>query len=163
MTAPRRPSQHHLESSPEFRDAIGRLEHEAHEQERLAEEDARKKSSSRHFSTIVVGGSALIVVQLGILAYLMFGAKAAVLPQRNGAERPILPPRSCAAVANKTYWLIVRFAHDRGHLPSKLEDLLGRYTDSMPADPVTGRTLEYSTSGDRFTVTCPGAAKAPVT
>lgn len=154
------PDRPRLDPSPAFREAIDRLADEAREQDRRADEENRKaKKGNKYFPAIIAGGSILIIAQGGLLAYLTYGRKETVLPAKAGVERPILPANSCAAVVNKTYWRILAFKKDKGRLPARLDDLLGKYIETIPADPVSGKTLAYSVEGDRFTLRCPTTAR----
>ena len=69
--------------------------------------------------------------------------------------KSILPPNSCNALVNKTYWKVVAYLREEGHPPPHLDDLVPKYLERVPLDPVTGKALSYSTDGTRFQVRCP--------
>jgi hypothetical protein len=49
---------------------------------------------------------------------------------------------------------------DHGHPPASFAEMLGKYIDKLPTDPVTGSRLLYSTDGvQRFELQCPGSTR----
>jgi hypothetical protein len=143
--------------NPEFRQAIGQLAEQAREEDRRAWAEAHKPS--RPISTIIRIGMVLIFLQGFLYLYLYTKQKreVAVAPP---ATRLILPSNSCSSTLHKTYWHVVAYVRDHGHPPASLEELVGKYVDKLPADPATGKPLQYSAAGKSFEVRCPGAATA---
>jgi hypothetical protein len=144
---------------PELRDAIDRLAEEAREQDRLATEKTRKLLTPGPTSRFIRLGMALVAVQLVMLG-ILYGRRQ----QKFSATivRPNLPKLTddCAAVAYKTYWKIAAYIREQGHPPAALSELVGRYVEKLPTDPVTRKPLEYSTDGTGFDLHCPGAPAA---
>jgi hypothetical protein len=136
----------------DFRDAIHGLAKQAREEDRQAE-DRRRRAAKRPFSRFVKIGLALIAVQSALLAalYLNQGKTAATHQE----IKSILPANSCKALVNKTYWKVVAYLREEGHPPPSLDDLVPKYLERVPLDPVTGKPLSYSTDGARFQVRCP--------
>ena len=135
----------------EYRDAIHRLSKQAQREDQQAEE-ARQRAARRPFSRFVKIGALLIVAQLVLLTALYLRQEAVTAQRQIGS---ILPANSCNAAVNKTYWTIVAFVRAEGHPPAGLDDLVPKYLDKLPSDPVTGKPLSYSTDGTRFQVRCP--------
>jgi hypothetical protein len=136
----------------DFRDAIHGLRQQAREEDRQAE-DARKRAAKRPFSRFVKIGVALILAQSALLAVLYKNQEKTAATRQE--IKSILPANSCNAMVNRTYWKVVAFLRDQGHPPARLEDLVPKYLEIVPLDPVTGKALSYSTDGRRFQVDCP--------
>jgi hypothetical protein len=138
----------------DFNDVIGRLAVQAEEEERAAEE-ARRRAARKPFSRFVIAGVTLIAIELGVLwVYRMHQSRIAV--RAAPTVRNLPPENSCGAVAYRTYWQVVKFLKDTQHPPAKLDDLIPRYLDQIPVDPITRKPLEYSTDGKGFDLHCPG-------
>ncbi len=136
----------------DFRDAIHGLSEQAREEDRRAD-DARKRAAKRPFSRFVKVGLALIVAQGALLAVLYRYHEKPVATQQQ--IKSILPVNSCNALVNKTYWKVVAYLREEGHPPAHLDDLVPKYLERLPLDPVTGKPLSYSTDGAHFQVRCP--------
>ena len=135
----------------DYRDAIHRLSKQAQQEDQQAEE-ARRLAAKRPFSRFVKIGALLIVAQL-VLLTVLYLRQQTVSAQRE--IESILPANSCNAAVNKTYWTIVAYLRAEGHPPVSLNDLVPKYLDKLPSDPVTGKPLSYSADGSRFQVRCP--------
>jgi hypothetical protein len=136
----------------DFRDAIHGLAKQAREEDRQAE-DARKRAAKRPFSRFVKVGLALILAQSAMLAVLYRYQDKTVASQQQ--IQSILPANGCNALVNKTYWKVVAYLREVGHPPAQLDDLVPKYLERLPLDPVTGKPLSYSTDGTHFQVRCP--------
>jgi hypothetical protein len=144
---------------PQLRDAIDRLAEEAREQDRLAAEETRKLFSGPPISRFIRVGIALIVVELAMFG-ILYGRRQQKLSATT--VRPNLPELTdkCAALAHETYWKIAAYIRDQGHPPAALSDLVGKYVEKLPTDPVTRKPLGYSTDGTGFDLHCPRVASA---
>jgi len=137
--------------NPEFRHVVNELAHQAREDDRRVKQDAEQRAKKRHFSRVVVVGLLLIAAEAGLLVLLharsRSGPKAAITA---------VPIMNCNAAMHVAYWKIVDYMHAEGHPPVKLSDLVPKYADSVPFDPVSRKPLRYSTDGAKFKVGCPG-------
>jgi hypothetical protein len=136
----------------DFRDAIHGLRQQAREEDRQAE-DARKRAAKLPFSRFVKMGVALILAQSALLGVLYMNQEKPAATRQE--TKSILPPNSCNALVNKTYWKVVAYLRAEGHPPPRLDDLVPKYLENLPLDPVTGKSLSYSTDGTHFQVRCP--------
>jgi hypothetical protein len=136
----------------DFRDAIHGLAEQARAEDRQAS-DARKRVAKRPFSRFVKVGLALIVAQSALL-FVLYHYQEKTVGTRQGIKS-ILPANSCNALVNKTYWKVVAYLREEGHPPAHLDDLVPKYLERLPLDPVTSKPLSYSTDGTRFQVRCP--------
>ena len=146
---------HAAPQTPGFHDEINRLATEAAHDSLKHDEATRKLARRRPFSLFVSAGLALIVAQVVLLIILYSMQRMQVSAVRPPAAR-IQASTDCAAALHDTYWKVVAFLRDHQHLPANLGELLGKYVDKLPADPRSGKALEYSTDGKQFTVGCPG-------
>ena len=138
----------------EFREAIIELAKQAREEDQRADHEAKRRHARRPFAQFVRWGVALIVLQAGI--YLYLSHERGTPTAKKIEHGSLFSANTCNAVLSKTYWQVVTFQRDQGHPPKDLEEMLGKYLDKLPSDPVTGKALEYSTSGERFELHCPG-------
>ncbi|MET0154296.1 MAG: hypothetical protein ABW298_17035 [Candidatus Binatia bacterium] len=136
----------------DLRDAIHGLTRHAREEDRRAEE-ARKRGAKRPFSRFVKIGLALIVAQSALLTVLYVNQEKTAVSRQE--IKSIVPPNSCSALVNTAYWKVVAYLREEGHPPPRLDDLVPKYLERVPLDPVTGKALSYSTDGSRFQVSCP--------
>jgi hypothetical protein len=143
---------------PDFGKAIHQLARQAREEDLRAEEELRKRGERRKIRTFIRLGLALITLEVALYVYLHERQKYAVAtkPAAAVASRP----KTCTAATNRAYWEVVAYVADHGHPPATLAELVGPYVDRLPFDPVSGKPLEYSTDGDRFTIRCASAAPA---
>jgi hypothetical protein len=142
--------------NPDFRHAIKELAEQARAEDLQAAEELRNRKKPRPVQKFIQIGLVLIALQSAVFAYLYVHQKPIVVQPAK-----VAPPKTCSAAVNRTYWKVVAFLTDKGHPPTKLEELLPAYVDKLPADPLTGKPLEYMTDGTRFTLRCPGRG-APV-
>jgi hypothetical protein len=143
----------------DFRHTIHKLAEQARAEDLKAEEELRKRAEKKPFSRFVWVGATLIVLQLALLAVLyMNGRKEAVRSKQ--ALRTMLPANGCNATAYTTYWKIVSYIRAEGHPPAKLDDLIPKYMENLPFDPVSGKPLEYATDGQKIQLSCPGQHSA---
>ena len=139
----------------EFREAIVELAKQAREDDERAEAEVKRRLTKRPFAQFVKFGVALIVLQAALYVYLT-NRKPETVPA-SAAKKSLFPENNCNAVLYQTYWRIIAFQRDNGHPPAGFDQMLGKYLDKLPNDPVTGKPLDYSTDGKRFEVRCPGS------
>jgi hypothetical protein len=137
--------------NPDFRHAIEALAEQAREEDLRAAEELRKRNKPRPVQRFIYVGLLLITLQSALFIYLYTRGKPAVV-------RPVAvaAPTTCSGAVSRAYWQVVAYLDHEGHPPVKLEDLLPNYLDKLPADPVSGKPLDYTTDGTRFTLRCPG-------
>ena len=141
-------------TSADFNTAISELAAQARKEDQQAVEDARKRAKATSFRKFVRFGVALIVVQLVCLGFLYLRARP---PQTATPQRANVVIRNdCPGTAYRTYWKVVQYMKDHGQPPANLGELIGKYVDKPPTDPVSGKPLRYTTDGKNFTVRCPG-------
>lgn len=139
---------------PGLRETMGRLTGLAREEKLRTEAEIRKRAVSRRpFSRFVRISLWLIASQI-VLLVVLYGSNRKELWLSGKPTVSLLPANSCQAQAYSTYWQIVAYAREHGHPPAKLEDLLGKYFETMPHDPATGKALNYSADGERFELSC---------
>ena len=142
----------------DFGKAIHQLAREAREEDLRAEEELRKRGERRPIRTFIRLGLVLITLEVALFFYFHEHQKYAVATRPVVAEASL--PKTCTAATNRAYWEVVAYVADHGHPPATLAELVGTYVDRPPFDPVSGKPLEYSTDGDRFTIRCASAAPA---
>jgi hypothetical protein len=141
----------------EVRRAIRNLAKQARKEELEAEKQARRRTQRRPMSIVIRVGLVLIAIQISLFAYLYTTGRRA--PQ---ADQAIKKPAAtnCETVRHRTYWKVVAYMRDHGHPPASFAEMLGKYIDKLPTDPVTGSRLLYSTDGvQRFELQCPGSTR----
>lgn len=147
----------------DFHHAIGDLAQQAREDDRRVEEEAARRARPSPYARFIRIGLALIALQGALFVYLYVRAPhpAAI---KHVTTRDLFPKNDCNAALYRAYWKIVAFWKDQGSPPASLDQLLGKYFQELPVDPVSGKPLEYSTDGRRFELRCPGvrSAAAPV-
>lgn len=143
----------------DFRDAIGGLAAQAREDNRRVEAEAARRAKPNPFTRFVRIGLALIALQAGLFVYLYVRALHPA-EIKHTTTRDLFPKNDCNAALYRAYWRIVAFWKDQGSPPASLDQLLGKYFQELPLDPVSGKPLEYSTDGRRFELRCP-AVQAP--
>jgi hypothetical protein len=143
---------------PNFRNTIQDLAKQAQEEDRRAEEDARKSRRRKSFSRFVGGALLLIAVELVSLAVLYRHQPEMAVKKAPPSSR--FAPGSCNAIVFDTYWKVVKYIKEKDHPPASLNDLVPDYLGKVPLDPLTSKPLEYSAHGDRFNLNCPGAHTA---
>ncbi len=135
---------------------IGRLAHAAREHSaRIEERPCRPFPRPRRISPLVWTGVALVLVELVSLAVL-YGMRVQERATVGRSANPMLTRSDCDGVRYRTYWKIVEYLRDKGRPPATLSDMVGGYVSELPSDPKTGKPLEYSRSGDGFSLHCPG-------
>jgi hypothetical protein len=144
---------------PEFRNRIRDLANQAREDDQRAAEEARKRQRRRSFSRFVAVGLTLITLELASLAFLYHRTGEGV-EIKKATVHSRFAPGSCNGIVFNTYWKVVRYLKANDHPPASLNDLVPKYLDKLPFDPVTGKPLEYSTHGNHFNLNCPGATTA---
>ena len=99
-------------------------------------------------------GIALIcveVISLGVLQTTQSRQLSSRRPQPN----PLLHRNDCRGEIYRTYRKIVAYMEDHDRQPpDTLQDLVGRYSDIPPADPVTGKPLVYAKQGAKLVLRC---------
>jgi hypothetical protein len=139
------------------RRAIRDLARQAREEDLKAEKQARRRVPRRAVSILIRVGLVLIATQIGLFAYLYTTAQ---LEQQGDQATEKAAATNCETVRHRTYWKVVAYMRDEGHPPASFEQLLGKYIDKLPTDPVTGNELLYSTDGaQRFELQCPGSVR----
>ena len=101
----------------------------------------------------------MIAVEFTSLAILS-RHQPGVVAKNAAPPRSLFAPGTCNAIVFDTYWKVVHYIKDVDHPPASLNDLVPKYLDKLPSDPVTGEPLEYSSDGSRFNLNCPGARPA---
>ena len=140
---------------PEFHDVIRDLAQQAREDDRKADEQARRLSTRRPVSLVIKIGLALVGAEL--VSLLVLTSQRKEIPARI-TRNPVLAKNNCSSAVYRTYWKIVAYIKDNDHPPARLDDLVPKYLDKLPFDPATGKQLEYSINGARFDVHCAGQA-----
>ena len=137
--------------NPEFRHAIEKLAEQAREEDLRAADELRNRTKRRPVQKFIRAGLVLIALQAALFIYLY-------TQQKPAAVHPVAlaPPTTCSGAINRTHWRLVAYLNREGHTPATLEELVPNYMERLPADPVTGKPLEYRTDGTHFTVSCPG-------
>jgi hypothetical protein len=139
------------------RRALRDLAKQAREDDLKAENQARRRIRRRPVSMLIRVGLVLIATQIALFAYLYTAAQLEQQAEQ-AAEKPAAT--NCETVRHRTYWKVVAYMRDEGHPPASFEQLLGKYIDKLPTDPVTGNALLYSTDGvQRFELECPGSVR----
>jgi hypothetical protein len=141
-------------SAAGFHDEIRRLADEAAVDSLKQAEATKKLARRRPFNLFVSIGVSLIVLQSLLLA-ILYGMQHWQVAQKARPAMPVDTSTECRGVLHRTYWRVAAFMRDEGHPPTELGALLGKYVKKLPADPVTGKPLQYSTDGQRFTLRCP--------
>ncbi len=136
--------------NPEFRQVVDKLAHQAQEEDRRAKEDADRRAKRQHFSRFLVIGLLLIAAESGLFVLLYSRTH-----QSHKPAVTTVPIKNCSAATHVAYWKIVDYIHAQGHPPANLSDLVPKYADSVPFDPVSRKPLRYSTDGTKFNVDCP--------
>lgn len=137
--------------NPEFRHAIAKLAEQARDEDLRAAEELKNRKKPRPIQKFIRIGLVFVALQSALFVYLYSHQKRGVV-----LSATVAPPKTCSSAVNRTYWRVVAFLTDKGHPPEKLEELLPAYVDKLPADPLTGKPLEYKTDGKQFTLRCPG-------
>jgi len=137
----------------EFRDTIEGLAKQAQEEDRRAEQEARRRNRRRSFSRFVAIGSLLIFLEL--VSLLVLSHNRADIAVKKAPTPPRGPADACKALVFSTYWKVVSYIKDNEHAPPSLNDLVPKYIDKIPLDPLTGKALDYSTDGKQIHLDCP--------
>jgi hypothetical protein len=143
---------------PDFRETIQDLAKQARQEDRRAEEDARKSRRHKSFSRFV--GIGLLLIALELVSLTVLSRYQPGVAVKKPPPRSRFGTGSCNAIFFDAYWKVVKYIKDNDHPPASLKDLVPSYLDKLPFDPVTGKPLEYSTRGDQFHLNCPGARTA---
>jgi hypothetical protein len=140
-----------------FRDTMVELAKQAREDYSRASAELAKRSAKRRFTNFVRVGLVLIAMQIVLYLYLS-NRRPTIAPTVVHKSR--FADNTCNAVRYQAYWKIVAFLRDNGRPPASLDEMLGKYIDKLPMDPVTGKQLLYSTDGaERFELKCPGSTR----
>jgi hypothetical protein len=141
------------EGHSHFNAEISRLA-DAARTDSLHNEGGSRRTQRRRLSRLLRAGAVLVLVELVSLAVL-FSMR---MQERASIGTPVnsmLGRTDCDAVSYRTYWRIAAYVHDKGRPPKALSDLVGSYLAELPADPKTGKPLQYSTNGQHFDLKCP--------
>ena len=139
---------------PDFHNAISELAALARKEDLAAADDARRKANERPVSRFIRFGCVLIAIQLVCLGVLYIRSQQLVTPTQ---RTPIVLRDDCPSAVYRTYWKVVEYIKDHEQPPANIGELVGKYLDKLPADPVSGKPLQYSTDGKHFALHCPGA------
>jgi len=140
-------------TSEEFREAIIGLAKQARDEDLRAEAEAKDRLKRTKFGRFVRIGLALIALQGALYVFLTTQAPSATKRKVVGSES-VFPENTCNAVLYRTYWKVVAYIRAEGHPPTTLEQMLGKYLEKLPTDPVKGKPLVYSTDGTKFDLRC---------
>jgi hypothetical protein len=97
----------------------------------------------------------LIVLEIVCLGVLYVRGRQQSAPTDTKRAHIVLRD-DCPSAVYRTYWKVVEYMKDHQHPPASVDQLVGKYLDKLPFDPVTGKPLRYSTDGKRFELRCPG-------
>jgi len=120
---------------------------------------ATKKKEPLLKQMLIVGG-ALIVVQLALLFYFRGQQKPLTAAEAiQKAAGKVGDPKKRDQVKVQAAVRLFQAQHQK--LPSKLDDLVPLFLDSVPRDPQTGAPFEYKVVGQSFMIGANAAPKGP--
>jgi hypothetical protein len=141
---------------PDFHNAISELAALARKEDFEAADDARRKANERPLSRFIRFGCVLIAIQVVCLGVLYIRGRGLVSPAATKQANIVLRD-DCPSAVYRTYWKVIEYMKEHQQPPASIDELVGKYLDKLPADPVSGKPLQYSTDGKHFELHCPGA------